>query len=197
MPTPPTWAFKAVAGVLLAAGLIVGSLWYRSHVYDAGFVAGQSAERQKQAQVIASVRAADKAVSDKAQAALRTQLKGETDAHKARTTALEAALANARANDVRLSGQLASLHNDAVAGSRPSYAGNAPGSLPQSPSLAPAGITGPGQFTLRDLMLNDETNYTICRKNAAQLTAVQDWYAAVRAGDKAGQDRAVAAAPGE
>lgn len=197
MLTLPSWALKAVAGILLAAGLIGGSLWYRSHVYDEGYAAGLTAEKQQHAKALDAVKASDKAASDKAQADLRTQLKGETDAHNARATALEAALVASRADGVRLSDQLASLHNDAVTGSRPSYAGNAASAVPQGPSAAPVVLAGLGQFTLSDLMLNDEANYTICRKNAAQLTALQDWYEAIRTGDRAGQTRAVADAPGE
>lgn len=197
MPTIPTWAIKAVAGVLLAAGLIGGAFWYRSHVYNEGYAAGQAAEKQKNAAAIAFAQTTDKLISDQAEAGLRTQLKDETNAHKARTSALEAALADARADGIRLSEQLARLHNDAIAGSGPSAAGTAPGAGSKGDSAAPAVLAGPGQFSLADLMLNDETNFTICRKNAERLTAIQDWYTAVRKGDKAAEARAVAEAPAE
>ncbi|KVU68930.1 hypothetical protein WK72_14500 [Burkholderia ubonensis] len=192
----PAWAGKAVAGVLLAAGLAAGALAYRAHVYDGGFAAGQGVEQQKHAAELAFARTTDQLISNAADAALRNKLKDETNAHKARTTALEAALAAARADGVRLSQQLAGLHNDAIAGRSPGSSGAAPGPGPEGDPAAGDG-TGTGQFTLADLMRNDESNFTICRKNAARLTAVQDWYEALRKGDGPGQARAVADAPEE
>lgn len=193
----PSWAIKSVAGVLLAAGLIGGALFYRSHVYNDGYAAGVTAETQKHQAALAAVQKSDKETSDAAQAALRNQLKDETNAHKARQAVLEAALAAAGAANVRLSDQLARLHNDAIAGSNPSAAGTTPSAGTQSDPAAPAVLAGPGQFTLSDLMVNDETNYTICRKNAARLTAIQDWYEALRKPDAAAMQRAVAEAPSE
>ncbi|MBF3417174.1 hypothetical protein ISF41_12460 [Burkholderia pseudomallei] len=192
----PAWAGKAIAGVLLAVGLAAGALTYRTHVYDKGYAAGQGAEQQKHVAELAFARATDQLISDAAEAALRTKLKDESNAHKARTTALEAALAAARADGVRLPQQLAGLHNDAVAGRSAGSPGAASGAGPEGNPTAGDG-TGLDQFTLADLMRNDESNYTICRKNAARLTAVQDWYDALRKGDVDGQARAVATAPGE
>ncbi|AIO68986.1 hypothetical protein [Burkholderia oklahomensis] len=190
----PAWAGKAIAGVLLAAGLAAGALAYRSHVYDEGYAAGQGVEQQKHAAELAFARATDQLISDEAEAALRSQLKDETNAHKARTTALEAALAAARADGVRLSQRLAGLHNDAVAGRNPGSPGATPGPGPEGDPAAGDGADA-GQFTLADLMRNDESNYTICRKNSARLTAIQDWYEALRAGDLRRQRQAVESAP--
>lgn len=167
-------AGKAIAGILLVVGLAAGALTYRSHVYDAGYAAGQNAEQQKHASELALARTADRLISDEAEADLRAKLKEETDAHEARTTRLEAALAAARADGVRLSQQLARLHDAAVSGS-PGPASDAPGAGKEA---APAEAT----FTLADLMRNDEENYAICRKNSAQLEAVQDWYERLRTG---------------
>jgi hypothetical protein len=190
----PSWAVKAVAGVLLAAGLIGGAFLYRSHVYDDGYAAGVASAKQTQESALALARTTDKLISDQAEAALRATLKDESNAHKARTTALETALAAARADSVRLSDDLARLHNDAVAGSGPSVPGTPAVAGPQGD---PAATAGSGQFSLADLMRNDEINYTICRKNAARLTAVQDWYNAIRSGDTTAAARAVADAPSE
>jgi hypothetical protein len=196
----PSWAIKAVAGILLAAGLITASLLYRSHVYNDGVTAGLAQAAATQKTALEKAHASDAAAAAKATDALRSQLKDETNAHKARTTALEAALAAARADGVRLSTQLASLHNDAVAGRSPGLASAASGAGPQGNPAEGNGVSlvaGPSQFSLADLMRNDESNYTICRKNAARLTAVQDWYESLRKGDAAGQARAIAEAPGE
>ncbi|WP_155706060.1 hypothetical protein [Burkholderia cepacia] len=170
----PSWAGKAIAGVLLVVGLAAGALAYRSYVYDAGYAAGQNAEQQKHASELALARTADRLISDKAEADLRAKLKEETDAHEARTTRLEAALAAARADGVRLSQQLASLHDAAVSG----------GPGPASDAARAGEETAPTEasFTLADLMRNDEENYAICRKNSAQLEAVQDWYERLRTG---------------
>jgi len=190
----PAWAGKVIAGVLLAVGLAAGALTYRAHVYDEGYAAGQGVEKQKHADELAFARATDQLISDEAETALRSQLKDETNAHKARTTELEAALAAARADGVRLSQQLAGLHNDAVAGRSPGSSGAASGLGSEGNSAAGDGA-GLSQFTLADLMRNDESNYTICRKNAARLTAVQDWYEALRTGDLRRQRQAVESAP--
>lgn len=196
----PSWAVKAVAGVLLAAGLIGGALLYRSHVYDDGYAAGVASAKQTQESALALARTTDKLISDQAEAALRATLKDESNAHKARTTALEAALAAARADSVRLSDDLARLYNDAIAGRSPSASRTTAYVGPQGDPVEAAGVSvvaGPGQFSLADLMRTDEENYTICRKNAARLTAVQDWYNAIRSGDTAAAARAVAEAPSE
>jgi hypothetical protein len=196
----PSWAVKAVAGVLLAAGLIGGAFLYRSHVYDDGYAAGVASAKQTQESALALARTTDKLISDKAEAGLRATMKDESNAHKARQASLEVALAAARADSVRLSADLARLHNDAVAGRSPSAAGTPASTGPQSDPAEGTGVSivaGPSQFSLADLMRNDEANYTICRKNAARLTAVQDWYNAVRSGDESAQKRAIAEAPSE
>jgi hypothetical protein len=196
----PSWAVKAVAGILLAAGLISSALLYRSHVYNSGVTAGLAQAKAVQNAALAKAHAADTAAAAKATDALKTQLKDETNAHKARTTALEAALSAARADSVRLSDQLASLHNDAISGRSPGPAATATGAGSQGGPAEGNGsavVAGPGQFSLADLMRNDESNFTICRKNAARLTAIQDWYESLRNGDAAGQARAVAEAPAD
>ncbi|AOK28875.1 MULTISPECIES: hypothetical protein [Burkholderia] len=170
-----SWATKAVAGVLLAAGLVVAALSYRAHVYSAGYADGQRTEQQKHASELAFARKTDQLISDKAEADLRAKLKEETDAHKARTSQLETALAAARADSVGLSQQLTRLHDAAVSG-RPGPARDAPGA---GATTAPAEAS----YTLADLMRNDEENYAICRKNSAQLEALQDWYERLRAGN--------------
>ncbi|WP_143750939.1 hypothetical protein [Burkholderia sp. HI2714] len=170
----PSWAGKAIAGVLLVVGLAAGALTYRSHVYGEGYAAGQNAEQQKHASELALARTADRLISDKAEADLRAKLKEETDAHEARATRLEAALAAARADGVRLSQQLARLHDAAVSGS--------PGPAPDAPRAGEETAPAEASFTLADLMRNDEENYAICRKNSAQLEAVQDWYERLRTG---------------
>jgi hypothetical protein len=192
----PSWAIKAVAGVLLAAGLVGGALWYRSHVYDEGYQAGVANQQKAQETAIAKARASDKAISDKAQDDLRAQIKDERNAHQARSTALEAALASARADSVRLTGDLARLHDAAVRGASPSAPGASAGIGPQA-DPAPSALAGTSQFSLADLMRNDEVNYTACRINAQRLGAIQDWYNAIRNGDAAGADRAVREAPAD
>ncbi|AYX32611.1 hypothetical protein EGY16_32810 [Burkholderia pseudomallei] len=170
----PAWAGKAIAGVLLAAGLVASALLYRSHVYNEGYAAGQGTEQQKHAAELAFARTTDQLVSNAAEASLRTKLKDESNAHKARTTALEAALAAARADGVRLSQHLARLHNAAVSGS--------PGTPTDAPGTGSEAEPADSPYSLADLMRNDEANYTICRKNSAQLEALQDWYESLRTG---------------
>ncbi|MDR5812006.1 hypothetical protein QCE62_00190 [Caballeronia sp. LZ033] len=196
----PSWAMKAIAGILLAVGLSTAFLVYRSHVYNDGVTAGLAQAAATQKAALEKAHAADAAAAAKATDALRTQLKDETNAHKARAGALESALSAARADGVRLSGQLASLHNDAVAGRSPGPAAAAAGPGPQGDPAEGNGasvVAGPSQFSLADLMRNDESNFTICRKNSARLTAIQDWYESLRNGDSAGQARAVAEAPSD
>lgn len=196
----PSWAVKAVAGVLLAAGLIGGALLYRSHVYDDGYTAGKAAAQKTYADALAKVQKTDAAAAQVATDALHAQLKDETNAHKARTTALEAALTAAGASNQRLSSDLARLHNDAIAGRSPSTAGTPASTGPQGDPAEGTGVAvvaGPSQFSLADLMRNDESNYTICRKNSARLRAIQDWYNGLRNGDESAQKRAVAEAPGD
>lgn len=196
----PSWAMKTIAGIFLAVGMATATLVYRDHVFNEGYAQATTDAKTRYDSALTLARTTDKLISDQAEAALRATLKDESNAHKARQVALEVALAAARADTVRLSNDLARLYNDAVAGRSPSTAGTTTNAGTQGDPAEAAGggaVASPGQFSLADLMRNDEENYTICRKNAAQLTAVQDWYNAIRRGDAAGAARAVAEAPGE
>ncbi|WP_261526261.1 hypothetical protein [Burkholderia multivorans] len=174
MSSLSSWAAKAAAGALLAVGVVAAALSYRTHVYSAGYADGQNAAQQKYASQLAFARKTDQLISEKAEADLRSKLKEESDAHDARTSQLETALAAARADSVRLSQQLARLHDAAVSGS-PGAAADASGT-----GSTPDPVETP--YSLADLMRNDEENYAICRKNSAQLEALQDWYERLRAG---------------
>jgi hypothetical protein len=191
----PASARKYVLAALAAVALAVAGLLYRAHVYDEGVTAGLAQAKATYDAALAQARQQDEAVSKQATDALRTQLKEETDAHKVRLDQLQAALATAGADNVRLSNELVRLHNDA-AGGRPRAATAAAGPGKAAPA-AEGAVSVQSGITLKDLMLNDETNYTICRKNAQRHQAVLDWYNALRNGDAAGQAKALSEVDGE
>ncbi|HDR9130818.1 TPA: hypothetical protein QDA91_001915 [Burkholderia vietnamiensis] len=176
MPPMPSWAGKVSAGVLLAVGLVAGALTYRSHVYDEGFNVGlQQAQADHQA-ALDSLRKADAAAAASATSAFNAKIKEVTNAHEARTTQLEAALAAARADSVRLSQQLVRLHDAAA------EADNGSGPAADAAGPGATGDAADSPYSLADLMRTVDANYTICQANSARLNALQDWYESLRSG---------------
>ncbi|WP_122794201.1 hypothetical protein [Burkholderia pseudomallei] len=176
MASLPSWAGAAVAGVLLAVGLTTGVLTYRSHVYDEGFTAGLSKAADDHRTALDSLRQADAAAAASAASVFTAKLKEVNDAHQARTTQLEAALATARADSVRLSQQLVRLHDAAA------QAGDGSGPAADASGPGAESDASDSPYSLADLMRTVDANYTICQANSAQLTALQDWYESLRAG---------------
>lgn len=172
MASLASWA----GGVLLAVGLASGALTYRSHVYDEGFAAGTSKAAADHAAELTSLRKADAAAAASATSAFTAKLKEVTDAHKARTTQLEAALAAARADGVRLSQQLVRLHDAAA------EADNGSGPAADAAGPGATGDAADSPYSLADLMRTVDANYTICQANSARLNSLQDWYESLRSG---------------
>ncbi|QPC30497.1 hypothetical protein IS481_12025 [Caldimonas thermodepolymerans] len=86
---------------------------------------------------------------------------------------LQAELHDSELRNVRLTRELARLHDAAATG-----VGTAPATGPPGGEApAPEDVAGP---TGADLLMVATENYAICHRTAAQLVELQDWYEALR-----------------
>jgi hypothetical protein len=165
---------KAVASLILLAALSVGGWLGYHHVYDTGYSTATAEAQARQEAALALTRTTDKLLSDKAEADLRTKLDQANVSHLSRQAALERALAAASADRVRLTADLARLH-DAAARGDSGTAADSPGT--GDPAQAPE-----TPFSLADLMRVVDANYATCQENAVRHQALLDWYNSLREG---------------
>ncbi|WPH18222.1 hypothetical protein [Variovorax paradoxus] len=160
--------------VLLAVGLVLGGLAYRSHVYDAGVDAGRLAAQAAANEARLLVSRADALAAERAAARTRSDLQSLKDQHDRTTGDLKTALATANLRAVRLDARIASLLDQAagVRAGPPADPGEPRGSLG----------TPEGDSTVEALIETTNENLAICRRNAARLDGIQEWYQDLREG---------------
>lgn len=108
---------------------------------------------------------------------LASTLKAQKEFHDATTAQLRAALDASALRTVRLTADLARLHDAAARGADPGPATGAAGA-----SGGPAGTAEAGTeaLSVADLIETADENYGICHRNSARLAEIQEWYRSLR-----------------
>lgn len=174
----PSGLWKYVAGLLAILGIVGGALFYRSHVYDAGYSAGQAYEVAKTAEVTQLLKRGDRALAAETNATTQAKLADlkETNDHlSSDLTAALAAGSAAQLRATRLDARIVSLLN-AAAG-----AGPVPAADPKVPGGASGeAVADPGDSNVAALIETTAANDAICRRNAVRLDGIQAWYEQLR-----------------
>jgi hypothetical protein len=167
-----TAIYRYALYALLGLGVVLGVLAYRSHVHDAGYALGRAdaTAAANEARLLAG--RADALASERAAERTRSTLTSLKATHDRTTRDLKAALARSDLRAVRLDARIAGLLDEA-AGVR--------AGPPADPSESRGSLGTPeGDSTVEALIETTNENLAICRRNAARLDGIQEWYSEVR-----------------